>query len=288
MQILVQFSGGKDSLATLIWAKNQFGNKIKAVFCDTLWEHHYTYQHIEEVVEKLGIELITLKSKKYDGFIGMSKDKGRFPSTKARFCTEELKVKPFIDYILGLKDNVLIIQGIRADESESRSKMESQCSYFKYYFEPYGYDKKGKAKMYSYRKKEIQNFVRSYSHDVLRPIITWNVKEVFDFIKLNGFESNPLYKRGFSRVGCMPCIMARHSEIQSIIDYEPQYFDRIMHAESTIGRTFFPPKYIPTHASGKRKMATANEVKKYIHGKNETINLFEEKMSCSSFYSLCE
>lgn len=288
MKILVQFSGGKDSLATLIWAKKEFGNSIKAVFCDTLWEHELTYSHIQEVVKKMDIELITLKSEKYDGFVDMAKQKNRFPSTKARFCTEELKVKPFIDYVLGLNDNVLIIQGIRADESLSRSKMQNQCSYFKFYFEPFGVDKNGKNKTYSYRKPDVRVFKKEFSDDVLRPIFDWNVKQVFDYIKENGFEPNELYKRGFSRVGCMPCIMARKSEVKAILDYEPEYFDRIVEAEKEVGRTFFPPSYIPSHACGKRQFATANEVKKYVQGKNETVNIFEQNMQCSSFYSLCE
>lgn len=154
MQIIVQFSGGKDSLATLIWAINKYGkDKITAIFCDTKWEHEITYQHINEVIETLGVKFITLSSKKYSSFLDMVEKKKRFPSTKARFCTEELKTKPMIDYVLNQKEHLIILQGIRADESESRSKMEAQCSYFKYYFEPYGVDKKGKNKFHTYRKK---------------------------------------------------------------------------------------------------------------------------------------
>ena len=52
MKVLVSFSGGKDSLASLIWAKNKFPNlNIEAVFCDTGWEHELTYQHINETLK---------------------------------------------------------------------------------------------------------------------------------------------------------------------------------------------------------------------------------------------
>lgn len=318
MKILVQFSGGKDSLATLIWARNNFGKKITAIFCDTKWEHDKTYKHIEEVIKQMGVEIVNLTSKKYDGFVDMALQKKRFPSTKARFCTEELKVKPFIDYILELNEDVLIVQGIRSDESFDRSKMQSQCSYFKYYFEPFltnsmiveklgnrdNLTTKQQKKLtkaidrlsigkedpqhYSYRKKEVTEFVKKNADDVLRPIFEWNVMQVFEFIKENGYKPNELYLRGFGRVGCMPCIMAKKSEVKAIIDFEPEYFDRIVEAEIKVGRTFFPPKYIPSHASQKRKFATANEVKRYVEGKNETMNIFEQNKSCSSFYSLCE
>jgi hypothetical protein len=71
------------------------------------------------------------------GCLTSRRKKKRFPSTKARFCTEELKVKPMIDFILDRKADCLIIQGVRKDESEARSAMKEQCTFFKYYFTPY-------------------------------------------------------------------------------------------------------------------------------------------------------
>lgn len=124
MKILVQFSGGKDSQACLIKAVNDYGKgKVTAVFCDTGWEHADTYTHIYNVCGQLGVELVTLKSKKYKDFVDMSIKKGRFPSTRARFCTSELKVIPMIDYILSQDDSFIIIQGIRANESKSKRHM---------------------------------------------------------------------------------------------------------------------------------------------------------------------
>ena len=35
------------------------------------------------------------------------------------------------------------------------------------------------------------------------PIIDWSSKEVFELL---GEEKNPLYKQGFDRVGCFPCL----------------------------------------------------------------------------------
>ena len=68
LKIIIQFSGGKDSLATLLWVINESGFKKESmgvVFCDTVWEHDITYEHIKEVIEKTGIKSTTLKSKKY-------------------------------------------------------------------------------------------------------------------------------------------------------------------------------------------------------------------------------
>lgn len=69
-----------------------WGGNLIAVFCDTGWEHPDTYKHVNDVCLQMGVRLITLKSK-YD-FVSLAVHKKRFPSTNARFCTSELKMKP--------------------------------------------------------------------------------------------------------------------------------------------------------------------------------------------------
>lgn len=43
MKIIVTFSGGKDSLAALLWVRNNMTTNFIAVFCDTGWESEITY-----------------------------------------------------------------------------------------------------------------------------------------------------------------------------------------------------------------------------------------------------
>lgn len=44
MKHIVQFSGGKDSTALVLWAKEQgWPEGFTAVFCDTGWESDETY-----------------------------------------------------------------------------------------------------------------------------------------------------------------------------------------------------------------------------------------------------
>lgn len=300
LKVLVAFSGGKDSLASLIWTIKESGFKkesIEAVFCDTGWEHELTYKHINEVVEKLGVKLVTLKSKKYNGFLDLAEKKGRFPSTKARFCTEELKTKPMIDYIIDQCNcNVIIIQGIRSDESKSRSLMDKQCTYFRYYYEPYGYDKNNKPKTHTYRRKEVKKFRENYLDDVLRPVFDWTGQEVMQYILDNGLRPNPLYFQGAKRVGCFPCIMCSHGEIKTMSENHPDYIVRLKNAEKKIGRTFFPPDYISkkymTRIDEKtgKKIPTVENVIKYVADRNPK-ELFEDEnidRRCMSFYGICE
>lgn len=287
------FSGGKDSLATLLWAKDNLSD-FEIVFCDTGWEHELTYQHIKDVAAQIGQEIKVIKSSKYDGFADMALKKGRFPSTKTRFCTEELKVKPSIDYVLSLEEDVVIYQGIRAEESASRRAMSPKDEYFKFYFEPYGKDKKGKDKYHSYRKKEIKAWCDRYSADVVRPIHKWSGEQVIEFILSKGYTPNPLYYKGMKRVGCFPCIMCTHSEIKGIVSGFPKTLELLKELEAQpelSNSSFFPPDYIPRQHCTKKtphgNMPTIADVEKYVSDNPNQTEMFD-RPSCMSYYNICE
>lgn len=284
VKIIVSFSGGKDSQACLIWATNKYGNdNIEAVFCDTGWEHPITYKHIHDVCELMGIKLTILKSK-FD-FVSLAEHKKRFPSVKARFCTEELKIKPMIDHILSLNESCIIIQGIRAKESKSRSMMQEECMYFKGYFIPRENGKKD-----TYRKKEIIEWCKRYDASIMRPIFKWTAQQVIDYILENEYSPNPLYSMGLTRVGCYPCIMCRHYEVIQLLKDKPM-LDRLIEAENKVGSSFFSPGYIPKYACKNRKYPTVSDVVQYLKKKNATPDMFEPEdgYSCMSMYhGLCE
>lgn len=315
MKVIVTFSGGKDSIAALLWVKNNMTEKFTTVFCDTGWESEITYKYIQEVNEKLGLNLITLKSKKYSGMIDLAEKKGRFPSTKARFCTEELKSKPMVDFMLDeVKEHCLVIQGIRGAESSARALMNKQCRYFKYYFEPYQTNEiiieklskipvlsmvqrvnlktaidrlaKGKndEKFHTYRKKEVVIFCEKYMDDLLRPVFDWSGQDVIDYSILNGIPPNPLYSKGMSRVGCFPCIMCNQGEILSLLNHFPERLKEIQAYEERLDSSFFKPDYIPerfrtgsaVNKKGKTvRFSRAIDVENYVKSKNATLDMFD-------------
>lgn len=298
MKVLCAFSGGKDSHASLIWACKKYGPKlVEAVFCDTQWEHSLLYPFINEVTEKLGVKLVILRSQY--SFIELAKKKNRFPSTKAKFCTEKLKVEPMIDYViekLKTENYIIVVQGIRKDESKNRSKMEPNCTYFKYYYEPYGFDKEGKPKTFHYRKKEITALNGNSRTDIERPVFNKTAQEVIGDILDAGHRPNPLYYIGVGRVGCFPCIMVTHWEVWIMMEKEPDYAKRVIDSELDVGRSFFPPGYIPDKYADKEddkghKFASAKRVFEYIRMKNAQNELFEENdtdRSCMTAFNICE
>lgn len=315
--VIVAFSGGKDSLASLIWAIKKYGaDNIVVVFCDTGWEHPLTYDHINEIMTHFGLEIKVISSEKYNGFLDMVAKKGRFPSTRARFCTEQLKTIPMINYILDEHQGHFIqIQGIRAAESNSRAQLSDECRFFKYYFEPYTSNEltiknlakrenltdiqlkklnkaisrlaKGKnnERYHTYRKAEVLEYCKKYSDDIMRPVFHKTAHEVIQVILDAGLKPNPLYYMGLSRVGCFPCIMVNKSELWVIIERESWVLDKLRQYESKTGQGFFAPDYIPDRYCSKTainkkgqsvKYPTIDDVVRYLKDKNAQGELFDE------------
>jgi 3'-phosphoadenosine 5'-phosphosulfate sulfotransferase (PAPS reductase)/FAD synthetase len=109
-------------------------------------------------------------------------------------------------------DEVLMYTGIRAGESERRSKMLER------------------------------EFLPFYDCDTVRPLLRWTEAQVFSFLELKGVPPNPLYAAGFSRVGCFPCIHARKSELARLPDWA---WDKLQEWETKIGLSWFPAGTVP-------------------------------------------
>lgn len=291
MKVIVTFSGGKDSLASLLWVRNNLTKDFITVFCDTGWEHPLTYRYIEEIRSKLELNLVTVKSKKFDGMVDLVRKKSRWPSSQRRFCTSELKTIPMIDYILDeVNDSILVIQGIRAAESPKRAEMSKQCTYFKYYVQPYGKGRDGKDKYHTYRRQDVLAFRAKYADDLLRPVFDWSSKQVIDYILDNGLEPNPLYRMGYKRVGCYPCVMATLQDVHNVCRQDPLRINYIADLEKKLSSSFFSPNKIPSKYY-RGEYPLIGDVVKYVQGKHSSGSLFDDNddaMSCMSYYGLCE
>jgi 3'-phosphoadenosine 5'-phosphosulfate sulfotransferase (PAPS reductase)/FAD synthetase len=266
MKHIVCFSGGKDSTALILWAIENLPD-FMTVFCDTGWEHPITYAYVEEINQTLLYgSLITLVSAKYDSFVDLCVLKGRAPSAKARFCTEALKVRPMIDWLKTLDDEVTVYQGIRADESVSRAKMEAR------------------------------QWSDDYDAWIERPLLTWTAERCFATMAAHGVKPNPLYLMGAGRVGCFPCVMVNMRELKAYLSGEvgPELKRRLFDLEARVGCSFFEPSYIPERfctgfdeKSGK-PFPWAADVFRYIESVDENQLPMFPARSCMSVYNLCE
>ena len=262
---ILQLSGGKDSTATMLWLIEK-EIEFEAVYCDTGFEAPETHNYIYQLAERFKFSVSFLEPKK--DFFELAASKGRFPSIKARFCTTELKVVPFIDWLLVKGGDYVIYQGIRAEESNARAAMNQVDDYFSSYLVQYG---RGQKRPYQYAKKRVLEWLNEGNTAIVkRPIFNLSVDEVFALHKKFNLEPNPLYSQGLSRVGCWPCIMCRHSEVKLVAIIDPKAIETIAIHEKEIGSTFFGKGY----AGGRGTIWPIDKVVTYIETKNPSSDMF--------------
>lgn len=309
-QHILSFSGGKDSTAMLLYAIEK-GIKPRVVFADTGHEHPVTYHYVDYVEEKTGIKIERVRAdftrlmagkrkfiaekwpehgvpqKRIDRalellhptgnpMLDLCMWKGRMPSTKARFCTEELKVRPIINQILipALKevDVIWSWQGVRRDESHARSRLRRMD-----------------------REHDLPNVYN------FRPILHWNADDTFKMHDKHGLNPNPLYKQGMGRVGCMPCINTRKAELAEISRRFPEEIERVAEWERIVSEcgkksstTWFSSL---THSKGDEDVHyTTHGIKKAVEWsmtsrggrQRDWIVADSEVPVCNSIYGLCE
>ena len=285
----VLWSGGKDSSALLIWAlENLPKDRLKFIFCDTGWESPITYQFIDQLNQRLlDGKLIILKSKRYNSLPDLAKNKRRFPSPKARFCTEQLKIVPTIEWILEQQEDIAIYQGIRAEESLNRSRMKQSDDYFKpqllYRQDPYqAVDGECKRKNSPLFYRKVMAWLENYDCSVERPLFYWKQKEIIDLCRKHKVL-NPLYDKGFNRVGCFPCIMESKAGIKIMAEQFPERIDEIEAIEKDFSSTFFGYGKVPDRQC---RCPNIRDVVKWSMGDKSSSELLNH--SCMSHYQVCE
>ncbi|MFZ4540119.1 phosphoadenosine phosphosulfate reductase family protein [Propionivibrio sp.] len=311
---VLSFSGGKDSTAMLLLAYERMPDNLQVVMADTGNEHQITYDYVEYVSDWMvakGLPPIrTVKAdfaRQIDGkreyvltkwadkgvpqeaidraaaalvatgnpFLDLCVWKGRFPSSKVAFCSQELKQFPIINQVqkplLDAGDDVISWQGVRRDESLRRSLLP--MNELKQTFE---------------NGSELWNY---------RPIIEWTAADCFDMHKKHGIDPNPLYKMGMGRVGCMPCINCRKDELLEISKRFPEVIERIRNWEQAVksaskrqGATFFAAPSDDSEWSATQTIDVFVEWSKTKRGGRlyDMFRMQNDGPVCSSIYGLCE
>lgn len=191
--IIASVSGGKDSTA-LVLALREAGLDFRMVFADTGWEAIETYEYLETLRQKIGpIDVVGVPG----GMEEKARSRAGFPGRMQRWCTQELKVRPIRDYHQSIGSDTVSAVGVRADESESRARMETL---------------------------EDSHEWGGY---IWRPLLRWSVQDVIAIMRRHGVPMNPLYHRGHNRVGCYPCIFSSKDEIRLIAENSPATIHRI-------------------------------------------------------------
>ncbi|UIE39122.1 phosphoadenosine phosphosulfate reductase family protein [Leptodesmis sichuanensis] len=109
---ILGLSGGKDSTALAILLHQEVP-QMEYFFCDTHRELPETYEYLERIKARLGIQIHYLSAERgFDHWLDIYG--GALPSPQMRWCTKQLKIKP-LEAFIG-DDAAISYVGIRADE----------------------------------------------------------------------------------------------------------------------------------------------------------------------------
>lgn len=216
--VVASVSGGKDSTALML-ALREAEVPFRAVFADTGWEAPETYAYLDTLRTLIGpIDVVRPKRDMVEAI----KHRAGFPARMQRWCTRELKLKPLRAYHDAIGVETVSAMGVRADESEARSRMPVWAD-----------------------DDEWGGFV-------WRPLLHWTIDDVIAIHRRHDVPMNPLYHNGAERVGCYPCIFSRKEEIRLLPEWRVAEIEAL-EAEATAERAKrnaeTPGRYAHKHAT---------------------------------------
>jgi len=187
-------SGGKDSSALAIYMRERVP-EMEYVFCDTGKELPETYEFLTRMEAYLGKPVRRLMSDRdFDHYLDVFN--GYLPSSRMRWCTRLLKLKPFEQYVGD--DPVINYVGIRADEQR----------------EGYISTKPNITSVFPFREGGIAK------------------ADVFRILEESGVGI-PEYYKWRSRSGCSFCFFQRKEEWVGLKREHPELFEEAKRYEKT-------------------------------------------------------
>lgn len=194
---ILGLSGGKDSAALAIYMRDKVED-MEYFFADTGKELPETYEYLDKLRARLGIEIVTLSADRgFDHWLEVYG--GMLPSPKARWCTKALKIQP-IEAFVGEGEAISYI-GIRADEENRKGYIST----------------KGNIQA---RFPFIEDGL--YKEDVIR------------ILEESGIGI-PRYYDWRSRSGCFFCFYQRKIEWVRLAEHHPDRFEEAVRYEEERG-----------------------------------------------------
>ena len=184
--VAVSYSGGKDSLATLLLVL-EAGLRPKVIFIDTGLEFSETVQNAHDVSGKLGLELLLEEAGE-----AFWDNVARFgpPARDARWCCKCCKLGPVTRLIIReFPGGVLSFIGQRRYESEARAS-------------------KGPV----WKNPWVPGQIGA------SPIQEWPALQIWLYLFQNREKApwNPWYERGLDRIGCFLCPATNFADLELV------------------------------------------------------------------------
>ena len=191
-QATVSYSGGKDSLATLILVLKAIGN-VPLLFADTGFEFPETYQNVSDVAAQYGLPVVRSdgKSRFWEAY-----DRHGPPAVNHRWCCSACKLLPLKETIGETWGGCLSFIGQRRYES--------------------------------FRRKESSRVFRNgivTNQTSAAPIQNWTALHVWLYLFREDAPFNPLYAKRLDRIGCYLCPSSDVAVLEDIKKSYPDLWD---------------------------------------------------------------
>lgn len=184
---ILGLSGGKDSAALAIYLRDRVP-QMEYVFTDTDKELPETYEYIAKLEAFLGKPVVRLNADRgFDHWLELHH--GFLPSARVRWCTRQLKLKPFEEYVGSAE--VISYVGIRADEDR----------------EGYISTKPNIRAVFPFKEEGITK------------------ADVFRILEESGVGI-PEYYKWRTRSGCYFCFFQRKAEWAGLLERHPDLFEK--------------------------------------------------------------
>ena len=179
-QLLISFSGGKDSTVVADLVKRALSNpSLVHIYGDTTLEFPLSYEYVARYKKDNPRTIIKVAKNKEQNFYDVCEDIGP-PARMMRWCCTMFKTGPITRAINSLfrDKKILTFYGIRKSESISRSK----------------YDRVADGADVKIQKQKVAS-----------PIFYWGDLDIWLYLFTNHVDFNYAYKLGYDRVGCWCC-----------------------------------------------------------------------------------
>ena len=227
--LIICYSGGKDSDVLLHLAVDTLDPAdIYALNSHTTVDAPETVYHIREVFAELKEKGIQAEIRKptYKGepttMWKLIQERNMPPTRIARYCCQVLKEASSPHRFCAL--------GVRAAESAKRKGRDA--------FGTRGGDVQGRAFFSLDHAEEVYQeaqerdsvwdckLIESAKKNdelICNPIYEWTDTDVWEYIRENGIKTNPLYVKGFHRVGCIGCPLGGWKSMLMEFEMYPKY-----------------------------------------------------------------
>jgi 3'-phosphoadenosine 5'-phosphosulfate sulfotransferase (PAPS reductase)/FAD synthetase len=224
--ILINSSAGKDSQAMLDYVYSlavaeDVTDRITVVHADLgRAEWSKTKELAAEQAAHYGARFEVVSRPQGD-LLDHIQDRGKFPSSSARYCTSDHKRGQVSKVMTMLVDErhsyrpikILSCMGLRAEESPNRAKLPQL-------------------------KRDARQTNGKRIVDVWLPIQDWSTDQVWARIRQSGTRYHPAYDLGMGRLSCVFCIFAPRQQLVLAGRHNPELLEQYVQVEREIGHTF--------------------------------------------------